>query len=765
MARPDISAEDVARDGSAQPASPRFSPEDLAAFAREVHGVEGQVQTLPSYADQNALVREPGGRAWVLKVANAAEDAALIELQAEVLKRVQTAEPGIAPQLRPTLEGGVSSHRRGHHVWMVSFLEGCLLEDAEKIGPGTWRSLGDLLARVDRAIEGVEHPLLTREMRWDLSQSAWTLEHTDLFSGARRALVERAQLQFLSDSLRVVQRLPRTLIHNDANRRNLVVSEEGGEAEVVGLFDFGDVVQAPRIFELAVAGAYAVFDTEDPVGVLEALLDGYCARQPLEDLERRALTSAAAMRLVTSVTGSALGARNDPDNTYVQIDEERAWRALERLVDLPPSLTAPGGLALEEVRDLRSRHLGPSLSLSYQEPLQIERGRGTYLFDKAGRSHLDCVNNVCHVGHCHPRVVSAATEQIAALNTNTRYLHDHAPRYAARLAALLPGPLEVCYFVNSGSEANELALRMARAHTKRHDMAVVRWGYHGHTSSLIDLSSYKHDGPGGAGAPDWVHVAPCPDAYREPECATADARAVSDTLDRAGRDVAGFLVEPLIGCGGQIVPPEGWLAAAFAHARERGAVCIADEVQVGFGRVGSHWWAFEEQGATPDIVTLGKPIGNGHPMAVVVTTRAIAETFDNGMEFFSTFGGNPVSCAVGNAVLDVIEDEDLRGNARTVGAYLLAEMKALMEVDEGIGDVRGRGLYLGLELVKDRATKEPDAARLNAVIERCRSAGVLLSSDGPHHNVLKVKPPLAFRRHDAALLLSVLSHALAETPQ
>ncbi|MEE8467563.1 MAG: aminotransferase class III-fold pyridoxal phosphate-dependent enzyme, partial [Planctomycetota bacterium] len=311
---------------------------------------------------------------------------------------------------------------------------------------------------------------------------------------------------------------------------------------------------------------------------------------------------------------------------------------------------------------MRRRHLLGALSLSYREPLKIVRGSGTYLFDESGRRYLDCVNNVCHVRHCHPRVVEAAARQMAELNTNTRYLHDHLVTYARRLTELLPDPLGVCALVCSGSEANELALRLARAATGRRGVVVLDAAYHGNAGALVEISPYKFDGPGGRGRPQHVHVAPTPDPYRGehrgPDAGLRYAGSVRDALQRGeetGIPAGAFLSESLLGCAGQIDPPPGFLAAAFEHVRAAGGVCIADEVQVGFGRVGSHFWGFETQGAVPDVVTLGKPIGNGHPMAAVVTTPEISEAFDTGMEYFNTFGGNPVSCAVGLAVLDVIE--------------------------------------------------------------------------------------------------------------
>ena len=424
----------------------------------------------------------------------------------------------------------------------------------------------------------------------------------------------------------------------------------------------------------------------------------------------------------------------------------------------------------EQILSRRQAHLGPSLSLAYDEPLLIVRGQGQYLYDEEGERYLDVVNNVCHVGHSHPRVVAALAEQAALLNTNTRYLHPTIVRYAERLLAMLPDPLEVCFFVCSGSEANELALRLARTYTAAEDFIVLDGAYHGNTAALIDISPYKHKGPGGKGAPDHVHTALMPDPYRgvykgygreTGRQYAADVAELARGVLAAGKKLAGFIAEPLLGCGGQIVLPDGYLQEAFAHVRAAGGVCIADEVQVGFGRVGTHFWGFETQGVVPDIVTMGKPIGNGHPLAAVATTRAIADAFANGMEYFNTFGGNPVSCAVGLAVLEVIKAEGLQENARRVGARLLEGLRGLMDKHALIGDVRGLGLFIGVELVRDRITLEPAAAEASIIVERMKEAGILLSIDGPLHNVLKLKPPLVFTAGDADFLVETLDGALA----
>jgi len=455
--------------------------------------------------------------------------------------------------------------------------------------------------------------------------------------------------------------------------------------------------------------------------------------------------------------------------------EREIWLGLcpdpNLLLGLPGGITAPRARAAGALLDSRREHVGPSLSVSYARPLSIVRGWMQHLYDSDGQAYLDGVNNVPHVGHCHPHVVEGGQRQMAVLNTNTRYLHERLAEYAARLCATLPDPLRVCYFVNSGSEANELALRLARAATGSRETVVVDVGYHGNTTTLVDISPYKFDGPGGRGAAPWVHKVPTPDTYQglyqgsDGDPGARYAAHVEEAVEQLGARGArpgAFIAESILSCAGQIVLPPNYLVHAYRAIREAGGVCIADEVQVGFGRAGSHFWAFQTQGVVPDVVTLGKPIGNGHPLGAVITTPAIARAFTNGMEYFNTFGGNPVSCAIGMAVMDVIERERLQDHARTVGARLLGGLHALMESHAAVGDVRGLGLFVGVELVRDRATREPDGRLAGLVANRMRDRAVLVSTDGPHHNVIKIKPPLVFTETDADTLVDAMDAALRE---
>ena len=397
---------------------------------------------------------------------------------------------------------------------------------------------------------------------------------------------------------------------------------------------------------------------------------------------------------------------------------------------------------IDDLMLARRKLLGRNLSVAYEKPLNIVRGEMQYLYDDEGRRYLDAYNNVAHVGHCHPEVVAAGQQQMELLNTNTRYLSELILEYAERVAATLPDPLSVCYFVNSGSEANELAIRLARAHTKARDLIVLDHAYHGNTTTLIDISPYKHDGPGGEGPPSWVHKAPLPTSDE-------DAQYVVDLIRER---LCGFIAESMPSVAGQIVLPEGYLAKVYDAVRAAGGVCIADEVQTGYGRIGTHFYGFEKYGVVPDIVVLGKPIGNGHPIGAVVTTRAIADSFDNGMEFFSTFGGNNVSCAIGLKVLEVVQQEKLQAHALRVGEHLLNGLHELHLRHEVIREIRGSGFFLGVELVHEAS----------GVVNQMRERGILMGTEGPLHNVIKIRPPMPFSERDADELLTTFGRILQD---
>lgn len=425
----------------------------------------------------------------------------------------------------------------------------------------------------------------------------------------------------------------------------------------------------------------------------------------------------------------------------------------------------------KDIIDYRKQHLGKNLSISYREPIVMMRGHGQFLLDHQGRKFLDTVNNVAHVGHEHPAVVRAGQRQMAVLNTNTRYLHENLVKFTEALLRTLPPSLDVAFMVNSGSEANELAVRLAKNYTGGQDMVVSQIGYHGNTNVCVEISSYKFDGPGGKGALPHIHVVPIPDVYRGlyrdsiPNPGARYAAHVEEAVQKiqsSGNKLAALIFESVISCGGQVELPSGFLKQSYEVIRKNGGVCIADEVQTGCGRMGDHYWAFEAHGVTPDIVTIGKPIGNGHPLGVVVTTQKIADAFKNGMEYFNTFGGNPVSCAIGQEVLKIIREEGLKENASHTGGYLKSGLLELKNRFPVIGDVRGSGFFLGFELVDDPELRTPATAKASWLANRMRQKCILMSTDGPFNNVLKIKPPMVFSSLDADFLLQSIESVLGE---
>lgn len=454
-------------------------------------------------------------------------------------------------------------------------------------------------------------------------------------------------------------------------------------------------------------------------------------------------------------------------------DDLAMWCAIcpnpAALLNLPDHRVAYRPLDEERVRHERRAHFATNLKLSYREPLLFVRGWKHYLFDEWGRVHLDAYNNVPHVGHAHPRLVAIAADQLARLNSNTRYLHPAQVEFAETLLAHMPPHLTHVFFVNSGSEGNELALRLSRTHTGGKDMVTPDHGYHGNTTGAYDLSAYKFNKPNGGGRPEWVQLVPVADTYRG-DHRGADAadryaahvdEAIARIRARGGR-LAGFIAETFPSVGGQIIPPVGYLQGVYDRIRAAGGMCIADEVQTGLGRLGDYFWGFEQQQVAPDIVVLGKPLGNGHPMGAVVTTAEIARSFDNGIEFFSTFGGSTLSCRVGTEVLRIVQDEGLRENARSVGNHLLAGLRELQARHAYIGDVRGIGLFVGVDLVTDRASRAPATALASYVVNRLREERILIGTEGPADNVLKIRPPLTVGRDDVDVLCRTLDAILGE---
>lgn len=773
--------------------TPQFSNRDILTILDRDYNLAGKLKALPGYCDQNLILSTDGGLRFIVKVANSAEPKLELEMQNAAMEHL-TDKSCAVPKVCKSIQGQSivdvkDEHGQVFFLRVLSFLPGQFYADADTLthNENLWSDLGAFVANIDNALKDFEHSGAYRYLDWDLAQGYRVcMSKKRLLEEHQRTLVEKFLSLYQTQTMPLLAQLPQSVIHNDANDYNLLVDDINNPQKISGLIDFGDMVHSHTINELAIACAYALMGDKaeqyEILDTLRAIVSGYHQVRPLKDVELEVLFSLVAMRLCTTVCNSALAIKNNPENEYLLVSVKPAWQLLEKLNLLNPyatlcqlrsacGLEVDSGQPKEDITSYRKKHLGKTLSLSYQQPLKIVRGQGAYLFDEQGQGYLDMVNNVCHVGHCHPKVVAAGQAQLARLNTNTRYLHDNIVNYADKLLATMPQDLSVCMLVNSGSEANELAFRLARCYTKSKELLVVDGAYHGNTNACIEASPYKFDGPGGDGAADYVHVVDLPDPYRGKhqgdnlDSAKAYAQSVEQTiakLSQQGKTPSAFICESLQGVAGQIIMPQGYLNEVYGKVRAAGGICIADEVQVGFGRVGTHMWAFETQHVVPDIVTLGKPIGNGHPMAAVITTQKIAQAFVTGMEYFNTFGGNPVSCAIGSAVLDVIKDEELQAHALETGAYFQDKLKELAQKHALIGDVRGLGLFIGVELVEDRLTKEPATDKTSQLVEFFKRHHILLSTEGPFYNILKIKPPLAFNKADADRFVRVLDRGLSE---
>ncbi len=771
--------------------TPTFSHREVLQFLSRHYQLTGQLKELPGYLDQNLLLTGAGGQRYIVKIANSGESRLELEMQNGAM--IHLTKKGLpVPQPVANSDGGdvtdiCSAAGQTFYLRLLTFLPGVFYADLPPaaVTATLWSDLGHFVATVDRSLADFQHPGAYRYLIWDLAQGygvCQTRKHLLGTAGSREQsdLIDYFLRLYQTQTMPLLSQLPQGIIHNDANDMNLLVDDRLQPTRITGLIDFGDMVHSHVVNDLAITAAYALMNQPEPLETLSVLVAGYHQVRPLTDVELEVLFSLIALRLCVSVCNSAEAIAAAPDNEYLVVSARPAWQLLERLRRLNPyavqcrlrracGLKVDGGKEKDDIIAYRKKHLGKTLSLSYKSPLKIVRGQGAYLYDEAGNGYLDMVNNVCHVGHCHPTVVAAGQAQMARLNTNTRYLHDNLVDYADQLLATMPEELSVCMFVNSGSEANELAFRLARCFTGSKELLVVDGAYHGNTNACIEASPYKFDGPGGEGAAPHVHKVALPDPYRgefpgySRETGAAYAASVAAALAdlaAAGKSPGAFICESLQGVAGQIIMPDGYLENVYPLVRKAGGVCIADEVQVGFGRVGTHMWAFETQNVVPDIVTLGKPIGNGHPLAAVVTTQKIADAFVTGMEYFNTFGGNPVSCAIGMAVLKAIREDKLQENALETGEYFRSQLRELQREYPLIGDVRGLGLFIGVELVDDRDSKKPATETAARVIEYFKQHKILLSTEGPFHNVLKIKPPLAFNRDDADTFITVFAAGL-----
>jgi 4-aminobutyrate aminotransferase-like enzyme/Ser/Thr protein kinase RdoA (MazF antagonist) len=634
--------------------------------------------------------------------------------------------------------------------------------------------IGEIVARIGVALRGFFHAAAGRRIWWDqqhlpeLARLAPPIEDP-----ARRELLARVLARFDERVMPALPRLRGQVIHNDVTLDNLLLDERW---QVTGIIDFGDMAHTALVLDIPATLQSLVRGRTDPFEVSEAFLAGYAAVLPLDAAEARLLGDLLAGRMAQTILISAWRMPQYPDNEYIRGWAEPAWELLEQLevIGFDEAASRMEAVARAPVRrrvpsaDLlarRHRVLGSALeSLSYRKPLHLVRGDGAWMEAADGRRYLDAYNNVPVVGHANPRVVEAIARQAATLNTNTRYLHEHVVELAERLVATMPEGLDTVLFVNSGSEANDLAWRLATNVTGADAGIATSWSYHGVTDAIADFSASEW--PRGE-QPARVEAYPAPDTYRGRYAEASDPASVgraeiSEAVARLaarGRRSAALFVDSTFTSDGIFVPEPAVVSEIVAAAHDAGALFVADEVQSGYGRTGE-LWGFTRWGVTPDIITLGKPMGNGHPIAAVVTRSEIVDRFGARTTFFSTFGGNPVACAAALAVLGALEDERLVPNAATVGDSLRASISKLGTRHEAIGDVRGRGLMTGVELVRDRGSREPDGALAARVKDDMAEGGVLIGTTGRHGNVLKIRPPLCITTDEARLIVAALDEAL-----
>ncbi len=766
---------------------PRLTQEAIGQFLRESYGLAGELRALETERDQNYRLTEAGGQRWVVRITNRDEDATIVAAQVAALEHIGATDPELpCPRLRRALDGAaISSIRdqagRKFQCHVLSYLPGEIVGE-RPLDRGALRAVGAMVARLGLALRGFFHPALGgRGLLWDSREAPQLIDFVRLLPEANeRALALEILEDFRDRTLPKMAALRAQAIHGDVHPYNLLIDEEGG---ITGIIDFGDLIHAPLIQDLAHLIGDFLRPDQDPGETIAALVEGYRQIMELEEAEAEILLDLILIRLLQTPLINAIRAENMtlPENYLGQFGERclpivAAIRArdqdLRRLIRRSCALsTTPEARTRTSVAGLlkrRYRVMGEKPYLFYDPPLHLIRGEGVWLFDADGKRYLDCYNNVPHVGHCHPYVAEAIVRQVRLLNTNTRYVTNQSIEYAERLIATLDPSLSAVAFVNSGSEANDVAWRMAKAWTGAKGGLAMEFAYHGITEAT---DAFSPSGSVSGLVPGHIRTFPPPDDYRgpykrgEPDLGARYA-ALADQpiteLREAGNGLAAAMVDSAFMTNGMLEAPKGYVAEILKKVRKASGLFIADEVQSGFGRMGSTMWGHQHHGVIPDFVTIGKPAGNGHPLGAIITRPEILDRFMTETAFFSTFGGNNVACAAGLAVLDVIRDEQLIENAARTGAILKAGLKLLMEKHAIIGDVRGTGLALGLELVRDRKTLEPASAEAKRLLSLARDQGVLVGGEGKFANIVKIRPPIVFRPEHAEIAIAAIDRALGQ---
>jgi 4-aminobutyrate aminotransferase-like enzyme/Ser/Thr protein kinase RdoA (MazF antagonist) len=751
-----------------------------ARLAETAFGIRGTVAELGGERDRNLRIDAEDGHSYVLKVSNRADGVEALDLQSHALRHLERYGPDLpVMKLVPSLEGadwvvGTGADGTPHLVRLFTLVPGRRAQP-EELDHTALQAFGGVVARMGQALRGFFHPAARYEILWDLRHAARLRPLLpEVGDRQRRGLAERVLDRFDERVAPAFGALRAQVIHNDLTLDNVLLDDR---ARVSGVVDLGDLTHTALVSDLAIVLAGLMWRRPDPIETARSVIAGYVGVTPLDGDEAQLLGDLVAIRLTAWGVIAAWRANSHPENeAYITSGEDDAWELLGHLESLGrdevtrrlaraalghavPYRPAPSG----ELAVRRSRVLGAS-PLAYREPLHLVSGDGVWMLDADGRRYLDAYNNVPVVGHAHPSVSSAIAAQSRTLATNTRYLHEAAVTLAERLVGTLPAGLDTVVFVNSGSEANDLAWRFATAVTGRRGALVSARAYHGVTEATTALSPEV-----------WpadelpAHVGRFDPPIGDPTDAASSQRTLGRSVEDAvvalearGMPPAALFLEPAFTSDGILAPPAEGLRQVADVIGRAGGLLVVDEVQAGHGRCGADLWAFQASGIVPDVVTMGKPMGNGHPVAAVVTRSEIASTLMDRMELFSTFGGNPVSCVAALAVLDVIEGEGLIGRAADVGAYLRGSLRELAARHDRVGAVRGSGLLIGVDLLDGAAAGSPasgeEAAR---VVDGLRRRGVLVGATGPHGNVLKIRPPLVFDRGHADLLVEALDATIS----
>ncbi len=770
--------------------TPKLPLKEIRQIALELYNLSGDFKPLKSERDQNYHIQTKSGENYVFKLSNQNEDPGVIDFQLKALTHIKEQDPTLAvPRVLPTKKGTFSDMAKSadgtkHIVHVLTYLPGIILDEAKQTKT-LWKNRGAFLARLDISLRGFFHPHARHQLPWDITRCTDLRPHTiHIPDTAARQNIEQIFDHMAADVLPKLKRFRHQVIHNDADVMNSLTDPKQPDI-ITGVLDFGDMIYAPLILEPILAADIPIIHKNNRIEFLSTLIAGYDSILPLEEEEIDLVYDLILARYAIFATIIAWRRAMRPDQpAYLPEEEKPCWETISDLMAVKKSTVRdalrkaccyPPYCPIEKENDiaddtdilLERRHqlMGSGAPLFYKRPIHVERGHGPWLYDVQGNAYIDAYNNVPVVGHCHPHVVKAVSRQIAALNLNTRYIYQNILGYAERLTTLLPDHLSACFFVNSGSEANDIAWQMSKFITGKKGALVMENAYHGITEATEALSPYELNSK----LAPHVRTLISPDPYRGPyqnknddlmNLYAADTdRAIAD-MAKSGHKPAAFMIDTSFISNGIPDVPDGYLPKVVDKVRNAGGLIIADEVQAGFGRLGTDMWGCNVHGIIPDFVTIGKPVGNGYPLGAVITSPEIINAYMNETELFSTFGGNPVACAAGMAVLDVIENENLMANAYTIGNYLQDGIRALMDRHPLIGDVRGRGLVVGVELVKDRETKEPATEETNRMLDLMKDNGVLVGSEGPHGNVIKIRPPLVFRKEHADILIKALDRSL-----